>query len=373
MPAHWQQSTRQRGTRQQISAPDRHGSVATGPAHGRPGQASGPITSGVVLKKLQEQWFLIALTGSVAAGFATADGMSFLTEYRGLRSWIVAIVMFLMAVTLPLGAFVRALYRPSGAILASLLNLGLAPLLAAPFVGFLGPQLGGGLAIALAVPCTLSTAAVWTRRAGGNDVTALLVTVTTNLACVIVTPLWLWWLTRQLVADFSVWAQIQQLCLLVLLPIGCAQLARVWSRLADVATKQKQRLGLASQLGVLYVVYLGSIQSAQAWGAGQSESWGNWLSMLVLIAGLHLGLFFLGLRLSRTLGIPEADCRAVAISGSQKTFMIGAEIGLTLGLSILPLLIYHVFQLFADTLLADRLRRQDTAAADCHARSTTVD
>jgi sodium/bile acid cotransporter 7 len=324
------------------------------------------VKSREALKRLQEQWFLIALTVAVVAGFATSESLGFLTEYRGLRSTIVAGVMVLMAVSVPLGAFVRALRRPGAAILASLLNLGLAPLLAAPFIGFLGPQLGGGLAIALSVPCTLATAAVWTRRAGGNDVTALMVTVTTNLACVIITPLWLWWLTRQMVTNFSVWDQIQQLSLLVLLPIGCAQLARVWPRLADLATRRKQRLGLLTQCGVLYVVFLGAMQSASAWGEGQAAPWSSWGITLALIAGLHLGLFFIGLGVSRGVGMAEADCRAVAISGSQKTFMIGAEIGLTLGLSILPLLIYHVFQLFADTYLADRLRRQDQVSADCH-------
>jgi sodium/bile acid cotransporter 7 len=143
--------------------------------------------------------------------------------------------------------------------------------------------------------------------------------------------------------------------------------------LADFATRRKQRLGIVSQVGVLYVVTLGAMQSAHAWSAGQAEAWSSWAIMLALIAGFHLGLFFMGLGVSRGLGMAEGDCRAVAISGSQKTFMIGAEIGLTLGLSILPLLIYHVFQLFADTYLADRLRRQDQAAADCHSRPTALD
>lgn len=313
----------------------------------------------VIVKVLQQQWFLIALTLVVVLGMSLSSWFAPLTEYRQLRSWIVGLVMFLMALPLPLGAFVRAVHRPQAALLASFINLGLAPLLAWPFVNLLGSQLGGGLAIALAVPCTLSTAAVWTRRAGGNDVTALMVTILTNLMCVVATPLWLWFLTSQIVTEFSLTEQIERLGWLVLLPIGLAQIARAWPRLANFATRRKNLLGAGSQFGVLYVVFLGAVQSALVWGAGQGDAAWQWAIVLTLIPAAHLGLFFLGLGLAIQLGIDRPNQSAVAISGSQKTFMIGAEVGLTLGLSILPLLIYHLFQLFADTLLADRLRAQD--------------
>lgn len=308
---------------------------------------------------LTQQWFLLALTLVVVLGMVFCPWLAPLTEYRQLRSGIVGLVMFSMALPLPLGAFLRAIHRPQAALLASFINLGLAPLLAWPFVNLLGPQLGGGLAIALAVPCTLSTAAVWTRRAGGNDVTALMVTILTNLMCVIATPLWLWFLTSRIITDFSLGEQIQRLSWLVLLPIGLAQIARAWPRLANFATRRKTLLGVGSQIGVLYIVFLGAIQSALVWGTGQGDSAWQWAIVLGLIPTAHLGLFFLGLWLAKSLRLDAPDQRAVAISGSQKTFMIGAEVGLTLGLSILPLLIYHLFQLFADTLLADRLRAKD--------------
>ena len=46
------------------------------------------------------------------------------------------------------------------------------------------------LVIAAAVPSTVASAAVWTRRAGGNEIVALIVTVVTNSLCFLVTPLW---------------------------------------------------------------------------------------------------------------------------------------------------------------------------------------
>lgn len=313
-----------------------------------------------MLKTIRNQWFLLALTCAVMLGLVFWEPLRFLTDYRGARSVLVGTVMFLMAVPLPLSAFVRAFRRPQPAILASVLNLGLAPLVAWPFVSVLGAQLGGGWAIALSAPCTLATAAVWTRRAGGNDVTALMVTVLTNLTCVLVTPFWLWCLTSSLVENFSFIAQVEKLCWLVLVPIGLGQVLRFWKPVAVAATAGKAKLGAIAQFGVLYVVLVGTIQSMLAWQSGSQETLMQWAMLLSLVATTHLGLFGLGYFLARGLGFEKAEHSAVAISGSQKTFMVGAEMGLSLGLSILPLLLYHLFQLFADTLLADRIRHAQT-------------
>ena len=50
--------------------------------------------------------------------------------------------------------------------------------------------------VAATAPCTLASAAVWTRRAGGNDAVAILVTFITNATCFLVTPFWLILMTR---------------------------------------------------------------------------------------------------------------------------------------------------------------------------------
>jgi len=310
------------------------------------------------LSWIKQQWFLLALAVIVLIGFSCCQSLAFLANYQTLRSCIVICVLFLMALPLQLSAFIKTIRRPTAALLACLINLGVGPLAAWPLLSLLGPELGGGLAIALAMPCTLASAAVWTRRAGGNDIVALMVTVITNLSCVVVTPLWLWILTSQQTNSFSLPEQIQKLSLLVLFPIILAQIVRSWSVVGEWATLNKPRLSFAAQVGLLYIVLLGTIGSAASWEQGGSSSVGQWAILLFAIAGIHLGLFFLGFAIASWIGLTTQDQRAVAISGSQKTLMIGAEVGLSLGLSVLPLLIYHLFQLFIDTLLADWMRRK---------------
>jgi sodium/bile acid cotransporter 7 len=56
------------------------------------------------------------------------------------------------------------------------------------------------------------------------------------------------------------------------------------------------------------------------------------------------------------LGFSREDRIAVGIAGSQKTLMVGLQMGLEIKLSILPIVVYHVGQLLLDTIIADRLR-----------------
>jgi sodium/bile acid cotransporter 7 len=53
------------------------------------------------------------------------------------------------------------------------------------------------------------------------------------------------------------------------------------------------------------------------------------------------------------LGLSRRETIGVAISGSQKTLMVGLQLCLDCGVSILPMIMYHIGQLLMDTFLAD--------------------
>ena len=63
------------------------------------------------------------------------------------------------------------------------------------------------------------------------------------------------------------------------------------------------------------------------------------------------------MRTTRRYFLKSCGAVAVGFAGSQKTLMVGLTIALQFGgLTILPMLAYHVLQLLIDTLLANRLR-----------------
>jgi sodium/bile acid cotransporter 7 len=210
--------------------------------------------------------------------------------------------------------------------------------------------------VATVVPCTLATAAVWTRRAGGNDAVAFLVTMITNLACFLVVPAWL----RLLVGirpDINYGNIVWGLIVSVVLPIVVAQLLRQWRLVGSWATRRKHVLSGVAQVGVLTMVLVGAIkcgEKLQGVTEGLVLSVGNVAIMVLAVTAVHVALLSFALALSGALRFERADAIAVAFSGSQKTLMIGAYIATTVGaLAILPMVAYHAAQLIIDTLVAD--------------------
>ncbi len=304
---------------------------------------------------LHQRWFLFALVGVLLAGMMWPAAM------RPIVGWLpgdvlVAAVTFIMALPLETGALWSAVRRPGPAWLAAGLNSGVAPLLGWLAGRTLPPELAVGVIVATTVPCTLATAAVWTRRAGGNDAVAFLVTMITNLACFLVVPAWL----RLLVgirADIDYGHIVWGLIVSVVLPIIAAQLLRQWRPIGGWATRRKHLLSGVAQVGVLVMVLIGAIgcgEKLQGVTDGSILTVANLTMMVLAVTAVHVSLLALGWVLSGGLRFDRGDAIAVAFSGSQKTLMVGAYIAMAVGpLAILPMVAYHAVQLIVDTLVAD--------------------
>lgn len=214
-----------------------------------------------------------------------------------------------------------------------------------------------GMLVVSSVPCTLASAAVWTRRAGGNDAVSIMVTVVTNATCFLVTPFWLLQLTGQS-SELGGWRIVANLALVVVLPMVVAQALR-WSRpIARWATRQTLRLSVSAQFGILTMVFFGTVQTARKLQANAGQPIVVELLVVILgVVGIHLAIFCFGMAAARACRMARPDQIAVGIAGSQKTLMVGVQICLELGFNIVPMIGYHISQLLIDTLIADRLRR----------------
>src|SRR5262249_47323281 len=159
---------------------------------------------------------------------------------HALRDGMIALQLFMMSLPVESSSVLRTIRRPQPALLAVAINFLLFPLIAWGISFGFEPNLGAGLLVVAATPCTLTSATVWTRRAGGNDTAATLVTIFTNLICFIVTPSWLW---LQLgpgkggQSDLTFGAMVLKLSVLVVLPLVVAQLLRLNAPIARWATR----------------------------------------------------------------------------------------------------------------------------------------
>jgi len=315
---------------------------------------------------LRKTWFLLALAGVLTvsllfghSGPPMAVGWFLRTVQPSVTT---AIVLFLMAFSLDASRRRDALSRPIAAAWGCVVNIGLMPLLAWPLSDLQTlPDFRLGLLVTAVVPCTLATASVFTRQAGGNDAVSLLVTLATNLACVVLTPLWLHLLLSQ-TAAFDPWRTLEQLAISVLLPTIVGQMLQElpWGR--RFVARHRGRINLLAQLLVLLLVSVaatkaGDVLSRQAtWPTLGSAVW-----MALACIVLHTAALACGWYGSQGLRLPRADAIAVAIAGSQKTLPIGLMIVATPGLLTtpapfvtFPLLVFHAFQLLIDSALAER-------------------
>lgn len=311
---------------------------------------------------LKKHWFLIALTAILVVGIVGSPALGAIASLKTVRSLLVASVLFVMALPLEIRAMWDALRRPGPPLLAVTINLGVLPLVAWAVSLTLSHEMGLGLLVAATTPSTLASAAVWTRRAGGNDAVAILVTMITNVSCFVVTPMWLVITTGQAVdsPELSLPRMVSRLALLVVLPMAAAQLLRCYRPLARAATAGKPALSVLAQCGILAMVMFGAVGTGESLRASSAAAPLFWdlLQMLAAVLLLHISMLWLGIFLARQLHFPREDQIAVAFSGSQKTLMVGLLMGISLQITILPMVTYHILQLVVDTFVADRFRHR---------------
>lgn len=327
------------------------------------------------MRFLQQHWFLIALFATLVSGAAFAESWAGLAHHKLFRNLIVMATLFLVTLPIESVRITRSLRRPGPALLATAVSYVVLPLMAWLCSRWLPKEFGLGLAVCAAAPSTIASAAVWTRRAGGNEMVPIFVTLLTNLMCFAVMPIWLSITFHRTVQGISFIAMAWQLVLLVVMPMVGGQLARTSQRVATWSTQHSRLLSVAAQVGVLTIVLVGAIQCGLFLRQQQSATAIKTLTssvplLLAILVGLNLLAFFVGKLAATSLSFSREDAIGVAFSGSQKTLMVGLQVALLLGggLVIIPMVLYHVLQLIVGTVLADEIARRSSLGAAIHRR-----
>lgn len=327
--------------------------------------------------RLLQSWFLIGLL-LVLVGGGTSGWMLTAGAEPATIAWIhpgrmTIAMLFLMAYNLDSHLLGKAFRTPLPVVGGAILNIVILPALAWPLLAlFTVPDFQVGLMITAAIPCTLATASVATRQAGGNDAISLLVTLVTNLISVVLTPLWLKW-TLAIDGDLDPWPVILNLAQNVLVPTILGQVVRLGSIPRRFADRYRVQISILAQCLVLLVVLKAAVEAGgrlrlqTVWpSAGES-------GLLVLVClGLHVGAMGIAEVMGRLLKIERSERIAVLFAGSQKTLPIGLLLaampavtgGIPMPLVTFPLVIFHSIQLIVDTALAGRIRQRSLAAEE---------
>jgi solute carrier family 10 (sodium/bile acid cotransporter), member 7 len=222
----------------------------------------------------------------------------------------------------------------------------------------LTPSLYQGLVFLCVVPSTVQSSIAFTSIAKGNVAAAIFSASFSNIAGVVVTPLLAAaMLAGSGTAGFSA-RSIIEIFLQLFVPFAAGQLLRPW--IGGWMQRHRKLLGRTDRGSILLVVYTAFSAGVVA-GIWHQISAGRLVTLVgVLVALLALVLAVTSL-VGNLAGFSRPDRITVVFCGSKKSMATGLPMATVLfsqhsvGLMVLPLMLFHQIQLLVCAVLARRL------------------
>lgn len=227
--------------------------------------------------------------------------------------------------------------------------------------GLLPPMIAVGFLYLGALPSTVQSATSYTSIAHGNVGMSVISAALLNILGVFVTvPIFI--LLGGSGEGAIGWETAERIALILLLPFAIGQVVQGWTK-QFIARHQPKIVWIDRFVIVLavYVAFSGAVEQ-NIWGRVEPLGW-------VVLAGLvaafllaaNIGAWVLG----GALHLPHKDRVSFLFAGAQKSAAVGVPLATILfapdiaGFVVVPLLLYHLFQLVVAAPVAERLRRTE--------------
>lgn len=312
-----------------------------------------------LLSRLNLDPYIASILGMVALASALpAEGIA-MTAASHAGTGAIALMFFLQGARLaPRAALAGARHwRLHAAVLGSTFllfpALGLTARALAP--GLLTPALWAGFLMLCVLPSTVQSSIAFTSIARGNVAAALCAATASNLFGILLTPL-LAGLLLSAHGGFSA-RGVGDITLQLLLPFAAGQLARPW--IGEWVGRHKWLTSLVDRGSILLVVYV-AFSEGVAHGIWHQLDARRFTTLLLLDAALLAAVLVATAGTSRLLGFGRADRVTVVFCGSKKSLASGLPMASVLfaaqsvGLIVLPLMVFHQIQLMVCAALARR-------------------
>ena len=303
--------------------------------------------------------YLLALAGTVllASVFpARGVGADFT---KGLTFVAVCLLFFLYGARLAPQAILAGIAHWRLQLLILLATFVLFPLLGLGLQAAIGDRLSAplvaGLIFVCVLPSTVQSSIAFTSIARGNVPAALCAASASNLAGVVLTPV-LVALILHTQAGFSLKA-LEDIAIQLLLPFAAGQIARPF--IGAFLARHKQITSYVDRGSILCVVY-GAFSEGVVAGVWKNVSASDLAWVIALAVVLLAIVMAVTMIASRMLGFSKEDEIAIVFCGSKKSMASGIPMAnilfpaASVGLVVVPLMIFHQIQLFACAFLAQR-------------------
>lgn len=292
---------------------------------------------------------LLPASGQVAVGFGWLTNIA------------IALLFFLHGAKLSRESIIAGAGHWRLHLLVFGLTFVLFPLIGLALKPLLSPLIGDGLYMGMlylcALPATVQSAIAFTSLARGNVPAAICSAAASSLFGIFLTPLLVTLLLNVHGDGASTLDAIVKISVQLLLPFVAGQIARRW--VGAWVARNRNWLKFVDQGSILLVVY-GAFSEAVVEGIWhQIPLWE--LAGLVVVCCIVLALVLLAATvLGKAFGFNQEDRITILFCGSKKSLATGVPMaqvlfaGSTIGVLILPLMLFHQIQLMVCAVLAQR-------------------
>jgi sodium/bile acid cotransporter 7 len=233
------------------------------------------------------------------------------------------------------------------------------------FPHLLTPSLWAGIILLCTLPSTVQSSVAFTSIARGNVPAALCAATVSNLLGILLTPVLAGFLLSAGGHASVSPGMVGDIMLQLLLPFAAGQALRPW--IGAWTQRNRTVLGFVDRGSILIVVYAAFSEGMVAGIWHQLD-----LSMLLRLALVNAALLAIVLlttaMVSRRLGFSRADQITIVFCGSKKSLSSGLPVasvlfaGGSVGMIVLPLMLFHQLQLMVCAALARRYAEAGDAA-----------
>lgn len=305
--------------------------------------------------------FLLMILATVTlAALLPADGAA-LEGFTWASKVAIGLLFFLYGARLSSGEILHGVrhWRLQLAILLTTFVafplLGLALHLVVP--SLLGEELYLGVLYLCVLPSTVQSAIALTSVARGNIPAAIVAASASSLLGIFITPLLVGVLISARGGGID-GSAVGQIVVMLLLPFLAGQVARRW--IGGWVRTHGKPLKVVDRGSILLVVYVAFSQGMND-GIWSSLSVGR-LALLTLVCLLLLAVVLVGTWWSaQRAGFSREDSVSILFCGSTKSLATGLPMatvlfaGESVGLIVLPIMLYHQLQLIVGAVIASRL------------------
>jgi sodium/bile acid cotransporter 7 len=235
-------------------------------------------------------------------------------------------------------------------------------LLKPALLSILTPELYLGILFLCLLPSTVQSSIAFTAVARGNVPAAVCSASASNLIGIFLTPLLVGLLLASATSGHSSADAVLKIVYQLLLPFVAGQIVRPW--ISEWMSRHKDSLKMVDQSSILLVVYV-AFSEAVVQGLWRQVAPSMLIALLGVSAVMLAIIMSLSLFTSRRFGFSKEDEIAVLFCSSKKSLASGVPMAKvlfashTVGLILLPLMIFHQLQLMVCAVIAQRYAARD--------------